>query len=84
MEVDLKSYLGSFEQDSAEEQIAKLYLMSYIEVLPILIQEYKTDIENDLWNKDCYVKFMNNVSNKLKEKIEAKTKAINKGLPDID
>lgn len=84
LEVDLKSYLGSFEQDSAEEQIAKLYLMSYIEVLPILIQEYKTDIENDLWNKDCYVKFMNNVSNKLKEKIEAKTKAINKGLPDID
>lgn len=83
LEVDLKSYLGSFEQDSVEEKTAKLYLMSYIEIVPILIQEYKTDIENDLWNKDCYVRFMNNVSNTLKEKIEAKTKAINKGLPDI-
>lgn len=84
LEVDLKSYLGSFEQDFVDEKIAKLYLMSYIEIVPILIQEYKTDIENDLWNKGCYVKFMNNVSNTLKEKIEAKTKAINEGLPDID
>ena len=83
LEVDIKSYLGSFEQDSLDERIAKLYLMAYIEIVPILIQEYKTDIENDLWNKDRYVKFMNNVADTLKEKIEAKTKAINAGLPDI-
>ena len=84
LEVDLKSYLGSYDEDQADERIAKLYLMAYIEIVPILIQEYRTDIENDLWNKECYVKFMNNVADTLKEKIEGKTKAINAGLPDID
>lgn len=84
LEVDLKSYLGSYDEDQADERIAKLYLMAYIEIVPILIQEYRTDIENDLWNKECYVKFMNNVADTLKEKIEEKTKAINAGLPDID
>ena len=78
-----QSYLGSYD-DQADERIAKLYLMAYIEIVPILIQEYRTDIENDLWNKECYVKFMNNVADTLKEKIEEKTKAINAGLPDID
>ena len=84
LEVDLKSYLGSYDEDQADERIANLYLMAYIEIVPILIQEYRTDIENDLWNKECYVKFMNNVADTLKEKIEGKTKAINAGLPDID
>lgn len=77
LEVDLKSYLGSYDEDQADERIAKLYLMAYIEIVPILIQEYRTDIENDLWNKECYVKFMNNVADTLKGKIEEKTKAIN-------
>ena len=84
LEVDFKSYLGSYDDDQSYEKMAKLYLMAYIEIVPILIQEYRTDIENDLWNKGCYVKFMNNVSDTLKEKIEAKTKAINAGLPDIE
>ena len=84
LEVDLKSYLGSYDEDQADERIAKLYLMAYIEIVPILIQEYRTDIENDLWNKECYVKFMNNGADTLKGKIEEKTKAINAGLPDID
>ena len=48
-----QSYLGSYD-DQADERIAKLYLMAYIEIVPILIQEYRTDIENDLWNKECY------------------------------
>lgn len=84
LEVEQKSYLGNFENDEFDEKLAKLYLLAYIEIIPILIQEYTTDIENDLWNKEYYIKFMNNVSNTLKEKIEEKTKAINAGLPDID
>lgn len=84
LEVDYKSYSGSFEDDGRDELIAKLYLMSYMEIVPVLIQEYRTDIENDLWNKERYVEFMNNVANTLKEKIEAKTTAINKGLPEIE
>ena len=84
IEVDYRSYSGSFGDHDRDELIAKLYLMSYMEIVPVLIQEYRTDIENDLWNKERYVEFMNNVANTLKEKIEAKTTAINKGLPEIE
>ena len=82
LEEDFKSYLGSYENDQTDEQIAKMYLMAYVEIVPILIQEYTTDIENELWNKQRYIAFMNDVADTLKEKIEKKTQAINTGLPE--
>lgn len=84
LDVDFKSYIGSFDSDTEDERIAKLYLTAYIEIVPLLIQEYQTDIENGFWNKKCYEKFMNDVADTLKGKIEEKIKAINAGLPDID
>lgn len=82
LEEDFKSYLGSYENDQTDEQIAKMYLMAYVEIVPILIQEYTTDIENELWNKQRCIAFMNDVADTLKEKIEKKTQAINTGLPE--
>lgn len=82
LEEDFKSYLGSYENGQTDEQIAKMYLMAYVEIVPILIQEYTTDIENELWNKQRYIAFMNDVADTLKEKIEKKTQAINTGLPE--
>lgn len=82
LEEDFKSYLGSYENDQTDEQIAKMYLMAYVEIVPILIQEYTTDIENELWNKQRYIAFMNDVADTLKDKIEKKTQAINTGLPE--
>lgn len=82
LEEDFKSYLGSYENDQTDEQIAKMYLMAYVEIVPILIQEYTTDIENELWNKQRYIAFMNDVADTLKKKIEKKTQAINTGLPE--
>lgn len=82
LEEDFKSYLGSYENDQTDEQIAKMYLMAYVEIVPILIQEYTTDIENELWNKQRYIAFMNDVADTLKEKTEKKTQAINTGLPE--
>lgn len=84
LDVDFKSYIGSFDSDTEDERIAKLYLTAYIEIVPLLIQEYRTDIENGFWNTECYVKFMNHVADTLKERIERKTDAINNGFSDID
>lgn len=67
LEEDFKSYLGSYENDQTDEQIAKMYLMAYVEIVPILIQEYTTDIENELWNKQRYIAFMNDVADTLKK-----------------
>lgn len=74
LEEDFKSYLGSYENDQTDEQIAKMYLMAYVEIVPILIQEYTTDIENELWNKQRYIAFMNDVADTLKEKLKRKHK----------
>lgn len=84
VEIDERSYRGDFEAEEADKRIAKLYLMGYVELLPVLIQEYQTDIENDSWNTDAYVRFMNNVSDQLKDMIQAKTNAINAGLPELN
>ena len=51
LEEDFKSYLGSYENDQTDEQIAKMYLMAYVEIVQILIKEYTTDIENEWWKK---------------------------------
>ncbi len=69
----LEDYSGSFEQeDVAEQRIVKLYLTVYLEILPLLFQEYNTDIGNDLWNKEVYIEFMKNVGETLTEKIKNK------------
>lgn len=66
-------YVGPYEQEELMEQkIAKLYLTVYLEVLPYLLQEYNTDIGNDLWNNDVYITFLRSVATTLTEKIQTK------------
>ena len=36
----MNEYSGIFEDDTPEEKIAKAYLLIYLEILPILFQEY--------------------------------------------
>lgn len=73
----LDDYSGNFEQEeSLELRIAKLYLTIYLEILPMLFQEYNTDIGNDLWNKEVYVDFMKNVGGELTEKIKSKISSL--------
>lgn len=74
----LDDYSGTFEQEVNQEQkIAKLYLTVYLEIIPLLFQEYNIDIANDLWNNDVYIEFMNNVGETLTEKIQNKISCLN-------
>ncbi len=77
--IDFPSYQGIYEQDGPEIKYAKLYLMVYLEVLPSLVQEYQTDKENDMWNKEHYICFLNDVATNLQSRIKAKINAINAG-----
>ena len=74
IEIDAKGYIGSYDSDDAYEKIAKLYLMCYIEILPILLQEYASDQENDYWNKEQYIQFMKDVASKIMQRVENKQK----------
>lgn len=73
----LDDYSGSFEREETEEQkIAKLYLTVYLEILPFLVQEYNTDIGNDLWNRKIYIQFMKDVAETLTGKVQAKIESL--------
>ena len=63
-------YSGICEDDTPEEKIAKAYLLIYLEILPILFQEYYTDIGNDVWNEEVYKQFLKSVGETIREKID--------------
>lgn len=75
--VDRKFYQGIYEQDGDESCMAELYLLIYLEILPILEQEYRTEIVEKTWNQDAYIQFMNSVADNLNEKIQAKINSLN-------
>lgn len=75
--LDRKSYQGTFEQDDQDECLAKLYLVVYLEVLPIIEQEYQSNIDNDVWNKRVYIDFMKTVATTISERIDEKIKKMN-------
>lgn len=75
--IDFKPYLGSFEREDNDAKMAKLYLLVYLEILPLMEQEYQSDISNGVWSRDTYIEFMNKVAKNLTERIKEKTNALN-------
>jgi len=49
-----------------------LYLLTYIEIIPAIIQEYHLSMENDMWSKDKKVEFLNDVAVELTERVNGK------------
>lgn len=73
----LDEYIGCFEQEETQElKITKLYLTIYLEILPMLFQEYNSDIGNELWNKEIYIKFLKDVGETLTNKVENKISSL--------
>ncbi len=75
--IDFKPYQGAFEQEEKDSIIAKLYLLVYLEILPIIDQEYQSNLADKIWNKEAYINFMNKVGKNLTEKIDIKIKSLN-------
>lgn len=76
LDVDIKSYMGDFMSINPEERKARLHLLVYLEIIPLLLQEYDTDKESDLWNNDHYLNFIGDVATTIANKIEQKKEAI--------
>lgn len=64
-------YLGALisEGCSAPELISTILLTLYIEVLPILIQSYQSEIDSNLWGQGKCVDFLKQVANDLSKKV---------------
>ncbi len=76
--IDFKPYQGVYDQDPPDSITAKLYLLVYLEILPIIEQEYQSNVADDVWSNIAYINFMNNVAQNLTEKITAKISTLNK------
>ena len=74
--LDLKSYQGIYEQDSTDELISKLYLLIYLEILPIIEQEYRSNVDDDIWNKKAYIDFMKTLAETISKKIDDKIEVL--------
>lgn len=68
----LDRYQGEYEELDEDELLAKLYLLIYIEILPLLVQAYKTDIDNDEWNSQKNIEFLKMVAADLSQKVETR------------
>lgn len=74
--IDFKSYQGLFERDGEDELLSKLYLLTYLEILPILVQEYQSNIDDNIWNNNAYINFMENIAGTISEKIKDKVERL--------
>lgn len=72
IKIDISSYIGDYLFDSEEEKIVKLSLLFYLEIFPKIIQLYQNEREEELWNREINISFLENVAQALTESIEIK------------
>lgn len=81
IDIDRSSYQGAFENCGSDLIIAKLHLLVYLEILPLMQQAYQQDLENGTWSQEKYIDFLNKVADELSEKIKNKINGLNEGIP---
>ena len=66
-------YTGELLQDSTHyELIAKIILILYTEIMPIIIQNYQNDIDSNIWNQGECIEFLQRVADNLGEKVSSR------------
>ena len=83
LDVNLSSYIGDFDNNDQNEMKAKLNLLVFLEIIPLLIQEYQTDKENEEWNNKCYFDFISDVADTIAEKIDRIKEALQEKTPTL-
>jgi hypothetical protein len=74
-----ESYEGDFNDNNAKVlMISKLYLLTYLEILPTILQTYSVEVDEGTWSKQKYIDFLNNVANDLRERVDEKILLLNK------
>lgn len=67
----LEEYQGSLDDEqNMNLLLPNLYLLIYLEIIPILIQAYRNDVENDIWNSNVNIDFLSEVADELSEKVK--------------
>jgi len=66
-------YIGELIQDNTHyELVAKIILILYTEIIPIIIQNYQNDVDSNLWNQERCIEFLQKVANDLSVKVASR------------
>lgn len=69
VKINFSPYQGIYENDSPDSKLAKLYLLVYLEILPILDQAYKSDKDDSTWNDLAVQRFSKNIADAIQKRI---------------
>lgn len=64
------SYNGDLDYDNEDEKFVKLTLLTYLEIMPIINQEYNLEKDSDNWNEEKYNEFLKVIADDINDKIE--------------
>ena len=67
-----KPYNGEYINEGNQQLFTKLYLLLYLEILPLLEQEYRTAREKKDWSQELYVQFLIKLKEDITKKIDTK------------
>ncbi|WP_426348680.1 hypothetical protein ACPWSR_13110 [Alloiococcus sp. CFN-8] len=70
-------YVGEFEEcGNRYSSISKIYLLIYLEIVPRIMQLFRDEKENDIWNEQANVNFLKKVASDLTEKVDSKINSL--------
>lgn len=78
---DCRNYIGEYEVAGINDLcIAKLYLIIYLEILPLIIQTYQNELDNGEWNVQRNIDFLRDVAEELTEKVDLRLENLQGGI----
>lgn len=75
---DYLKYAGELTQETPETALCKLLLIIYLEIIPLLYNYYHQEIEDDEWNNDKTIDFLNEVAQELTDSVNKKREEMKK------
>lgn len=70
--VNINKYDGPFDDYSKDQKYAEIYLLTYLEIMPMLYSKYQEDMDNSLWGPTQKKAFLASIKEKLIKKISEK------------
>lgn len=78
--IDYKKYSGKWGDNATQGIREKLSILICLEIMPLLVKWYNCDKKNGEWSKETQIKFLNQIAENVKNKIEYKINAVSETI----
>lgn len=73
--INKEAYVGVYEEMDENQVLCQLTLLTYLDIIPKLIQAFAIEKEEDLWNNEVKKNFFDVVQNKLMARLDERKAA---------